>query len=247
MKLEVCCGSYLDAYNAYLGNADRVELCSGLYLGGLTPSLGSYLLTRENTNLEIVCILRPRPGGFCYEKEDIDTIFRDAKIFLDNGVDGLVFGFLTKDHKLDIPLMKDMINLIKSYNKKAILHRAFDCLKDPIIGINEAINLGIDRILTSGQQDNALLGIDLISKLEKEYGNKIEILAGCGINTNNVLEIINKSNIKQIHSSCKGYNYDNTNIGNTVSYAYLKDNKAYETVDTNTVKTMIKLIKEKTI
>ncbi len=243
MKLEVCCGSFADAYNAYIGGADRVELCSSLYLGGLTPTLGSFILTKEKTDLEIVCILRPRAGGFCYGENDIKIIFEDAKIFLEHGVDGLVFGFLTENHDLDIELTKKMIKLIKSYNKEAILHRCFDCVNYPEKVIERCIELGIDRILTSGYKESAFKGIDNIAYLQANYGDKIQILPGAGINQNNVLELIKKTNVSQIHSSCKGYELDNTNVGKNVKYSYLKDELAYEVVDADIVRKMKEIIK----
>lgn len=218
--VEICCGSYEDAINAYLGGAKRIELNSALHLGGLTPTLGSLILTKKNTDLKVICMVRPRGAGFCYNEVEFEQIMEDAKILLENGADGLAFGFLKEDCTIDISRTKLMVDLIKKYNKEAVFHRAFDCVKNPMESIEILINLNIDRILTSGLREKAIEGKDLLKNLQKQYGEKIELLAGSGINYLNAKELIEYTDIKQIHSSCKEWFYDSTTSGEYVNYCY---------------------------
>ena len=149
---EVCAGSVQDCINAELGGADRVELNSALYLGGLTPSLAMLKLVKEKTSLKVICMNRPRAAGFCYDDVEIETMFKDAEILLENGADGISFGFLNPDATINITHTKKMVELIHRYRKKAVFHRAFDCVSDPYVAIQQLIDCGVDRILTSGLQ-----------------------------------------------------------------------------------------------
>lgn len=218
--LEICAGSYYDALEAFKGKADRIELNSALHLGGLTPSLASLILTKKNTNLKVICMIRPRGGGFSYNDEDTLTMYEDAKILLQNGADGIAFGFLNEDYTIDIPKTEHMVSIIKQYNKEAIFHRAFDCTDDPYSSIETLIKLKIDRVLTSGQKNKAMEGKELIKDLQFKYGNQIEILAGSGINSTNALDLINYTKINQVHSSCKEWILDPTTSNTSVSYSY---------------------------
>lgn len=231
--LEICCGSYEDALNAYKGNADRIELNSALHLGGLTPSLATFKLAKQVINIPIICMIRPRGAGFKYTKYEIETMFEDAKIFLENGVDGLAFGFLNDDYSIDIENTKKMVDLIHSYNKEAVFHRAFDISNDLKKSIETLIELKVDRVLTSGGYSNVTLGKDNLKKLS-EYQNKIEILMGSGINENNVKEIIEYTNINQVHSSAKSWIFDNTTGNDKLNYRFVEDN-VYDIVDLNKV------------
>lgn len=104
--IEICCGSYEDAINAYRGGAKRIELNSALYLGGLTPSIATLELIKRNTDLEVICMVRPRGAGFCYSDLEKKQIFAEAKALLERGADGLAFGFLTEDRTIDLNLHK---------------------------------------------------------------------------------------------------------------------------------------------
>ena len=139
--LEICAGSYYDALEACKGQADRIELNSALHLGGLTPSLASLILTKTSTDLKVICMVRPRGGGFCYGEADTQTMYADAKLLLENGADGIAFGFLNEDYTIDIPKTEHMVSIIKQYNKEAVFHRAFDCTDDPYSSIETLIKL----------------------------------------------------------------------------------------------------------
>lgn len=243
--VEICCGGYYDAKQAYLGGADRIELNSGLFLGGLTPSIASLEFIKEEFDLKVICMVRPRGAGFCYNDEDKKVMFREAKSLLKANTDGIAFGFLDKNKNIDIESTKKMIDIIKSFDikREVVFHRAFDCVNNPYESIELLINLGVDRVLTSGLKDKAIEGLELIKNLNNKYGDKIEILAGSGINYQNAKEIIDKTGINQVHSSCKDFIKDETTSSESVSYAYLNNENKYEVVSCKLVKKLIESVK----
>lgn len=237
--IEICCGSYEDCLAADKGGAKRVELNSALHLGGLTPSLGSLIKSKQNTDLKIITMVRPRSAGFCYSNEDIEVMLVDAKALLDHGADGIAFGFLNQDGTIDVTSTKRMMSVIRSYpNAEAVFHRAFDCTANPYEAIETCIELGIDRILTSGQEAKAIDGKALIKELVLKYSDKIEILPGSGMNDTNAVAFMNETGVNQIHSSCKDWKIDPTTTMNGVSYAYHNEND-YEIVSEKKVKQLI--------
>ncbi|MGV8981490.1 copper homeostasis protein CutC [Clostridium sp.] len=242
--VEVCCGSYYDCLQAYMGKADRVELNSALFMGGLTPSIANLVLTKKNTNLKVICMVRPRGSGFCYEKEDYETLVLDVLSMLEHGADGIAFGCLDDKCNINIPQTKQVIDIIKSYGKEkeVVFHRAFDCVSDPYEAIKILIKLGVDRILTSGLEDKAVQGVELLNDLQKKFGDKIQILAGSGINAKNVKQFMEDTEITQVHSSCKSWLKDRTTTTNHISYAYTNDDFAYEVVDTKLVKELVEIV-----
>jgi len=244
--LEVCCGSYYDCLEAYKGKADRVELNSALYMGGLTPSIASLILTKQNTDLKVICMARPRGAGFCYEGEDYETLLLDAKIMLEYGADGIAFGCLQDDGNINESQTKEVINLIKSFgkDKEAVFHRAFDCVPDPFEAAETLINLGADRILTSGLEAKAEQGAELIRKLQRSCGDKIQILPGSGVSSKNAKQLMEYTGVTQLHSSCKTWLKDRTTTQNHVSYAYNDDDYAYDTVDSGLVEKLAKIVHE---
>lgn len=239
--IEICCGSYEDALAAYRGGAKRIELNSALHLGGLTPSVGSLRLVKQNTDLKVIAMVRPRGAGFCYSEADFETMKMDAEILMENGADGIAFGCLDESGNIHIEQTKEIINIIKKYQGEVVFHRAFDCVKDPFESMEKLIALGVDRVLTSGLKAKAMDGVDLIAKLQRAYGDKIEILAGSGINASNAMEIMEKTGIHQVHSSCKGWVTDSTTTGKDVSYSYAegihKDD--YDVVDAELVRGLV--------
>lgn len=244
--LEVCCGSYYDCLQAYKGNADRVELNSALYMGGLTPSIANLILTKENTDLKVICMARPRGAGFCYEKEYYEIMLLDVKNMMAHGADGIAFGCLYDSGNINVEQTKKVIDTIKVYGneKEVVFHRAFDCVNDPFEAVETLINLGVDRILTSGLESKAEQGIELLKALQIKYGDKIQILAGSGVNAKNARELMEYTGITQIHSSCKAWVKDNTTTKNHVSYAYAIDEFSYDTVDSKLVEELAKIVHE---
>ena len=241
---EVCAGSVQDCINAQLGGADHVELNSALYLGGLTPSLAMLRLVKEKTSLKVVCMDRPRAAGFCYDEVETETMFEDAKILLENGADGISFGFLNSDATINVTETKKMVELIHQYQKEAVFHRAFDCVDDPMHAIKQLIDCGVDRILTSGLQPTALQGSSVIAKLQSEFGNQIELLAGSGINANNIRTLKEQTGIHQFHGSCKEWCKDPTTTVGNVSYAY-HESDDYDCVSLEKVKSIVQELRGK--
>ena len=225
--VEICCGSYLDALNAYHGGAKRIELNSALFLGGLTPTIATLKLIKENTDLEVICMLRPRAGGFCYNEQDYQTMISDCKLLLDNSADGIAFGILDINSDLDVNRCKTIIDIVKSYHKTVVFHRAIDCVNNLDITIRDLIALKVDRILTSGLKPKAEDGKDLIMYMQQTYGQDIEILAGSGINYHNAHKLIQDTGINQIHSSCKAWLEDPTTSKYEVNFSYHGDKYEY--------------------
>ena len=242
--IEVCCGSYDDALASYRGGAKRIELNSALYLGGLTPSLASLILTKKNTDLKVITMVRPRAAGFCYTNEEFETMKLDVTLMLENGADGIAFGCLTKDSEIDVKQTKEIVDIIKSFNKEVVFHRAFDCVKDVDKAMNILIELGVDRVLTSGLKPKAMDGIEMIKYLQDKYGDKIEILAGSGMNASNAKEMMDRTGISQVHSSCKGWRNDATTSGKYVNYCYAGDphQNDYDVVDEELVRKIVNSI-----
>ena len=241
---EVCAGSVQDCINAQLGGADRVELNSALHLGGLTPSLAMLKLVKEKTSLKVVCMDRPRAAGFCYDDVEIETMFEDAKILLENGADGISFGFLNFDATINMTETKKMVELIHQYQKEAVFHRAFDCVDDPMHAIKQLIDCGVDRILTSGLQPTAMQGVSVLEKLQSEFGDQIELLAGSGINANNIRALKEQTGLHQFHGSCKEWCKDPTTTVGNVSYAY-HESDDYDCVSLEKVKSIVQELRGK--
>ena len=241
---EVCAGSVQDCINAQLGGADRVELNSALHLGGLTPSLAMLKLVKEKTSLKVICMDRPRAAGFCYDDVEIETMFEDAKILLENRADGISFGFLNSDATINVTETKKMVELIHQYQKEAVFHRAFDCVDDPMHAIKQLIDCGVDRILTSGLQPTAMQGASVLEKLQSEFGNQIELLAGSGINANNIRALKEQTGLHQFHGSCKEWCKDPTTTVGNVSYAY-HESDDYDCVSLEKVRSIVQELRGK--
>lgn len=239
--MEICCGSYEDALAAYHGGAKRIELNSALYLGGLTPSLGTLLLVKRHTDLKVIAMVRPRGAGFCYSDAEFETMKLDAELLMKNGADGIAFGCLDRNGNIQVEQTQAVVDIIKKYHGEAVFHRAFDCVQDPYASMEQLIRMGVDRVLTSGQKAKAMDGIDLITDLQKKYKDQIELLAGSGMNAENADEMMDRSGISQVHSSCKGWVHDPTTTGPEVSYSYAADphKDDYEIVDEKLVKKLV--------
>ncbi len=208
--VEICCGNVDDVIKAARFPIDRIELNSGMELGGLTPTIATLKRAKEVTDASVVCMTRTRTAGFNYSEDAYQVMLEDAKILLENGADGIVFGFLNEDNTINEERTKEITKLIKSYGKEAIFHKAFDDTKDPYQAIETLIEVGVDRILTDGQSNTDILkGCPLLKDLHEKYGDKIEILPGGGVRVENVKEILDLTGINQIHMSSKKTYYDN--------------------------------------
>jgi copper homeostasis protein len=199
MLLEICCGSLEDAIEAEAGGADRVELCSNLFWGGLTPSFGTIVEARRRLRIPAIVMIRARGGGFNYTEPEFAAMVADAEAAVAQGVAGLVFGVLTADGTIDRARTRQLRDIAASKDREAVFHRAFDVTPDPFRAIDELVDLGITRVLTSGQQDTVPEGMELIARLVEHAGDRIEVMPGGGIKPFNFDEVIRRTGCKQIH------------------------------------------------
>jgi len=197
--LEVCCGSVDDAVEAAEGGAARIELNSSLFFGGLTPSLGTIIEAKKRLNIPVMVMIRPRSGGFCYTQAEMAVMLHDAKLALDCGANGIVFGILTEDGSVDIDRCRKILERVK--DRETVFHRAFDVTPDPFEALEQLIELGFTRVLTSGQEKTVPEGAELIKKLIVHAHNRIEILPGGGIRPHNVRRIVEQTGTRQVHLS----------------------------------------------
>ncbi len=216
---EVCCDSLEDALIAQRAGADRIELNNCMHLGGLTPSIGTIKLAAESCNIPIVVMVRPRGAGFYYSDYEFNTMLADIEAIVEYDIEGVAFGCLDRNGEVDKIRNKKIVDILHKHNKTAVFHRAFDCVKEPFKSMEILIELGIHRVLTSGLKLKAVEATDLLAELQHRYGDKIEILAGSGVNASNCKYLIDKTGISQYHSSCKTWRSDPTTVSN-VSYAY---------------------------
>ncbi len=242
--VEICCGSYYDARQAALGGAKRIELNSGLMLGGLTPTETVLRMVKERLELKTIAMVRPRGAGFCYSEEDFAVMEQECRALLKAGADGIAFGCLKEDGDLDEEKNRRLVDIIKSGGGEAVFHRAFDCSSDPFRTMERLIAMGVDRVLTSGLKPKAEEGRELIKKLQEAYGGQIQILAGSGVNVGNALELIQYTGISQVHSSCKAWKLDPTTVKNTVSYsmAFGEQKLCYDVVSAALVKELVEKV-----
>ncbi len=199
MILEVCANSYESALNAQKGGAQRIELCEDLAVGGLTPNFELSKKVISELNIPVFILIRPRDGDFNYSGEEFEQIKKDIIIFKELGCKGIVSGILTKkDNNIDISRTRELIELSKPL--EFTFHRAFDEVLNPIQALHQLIKLKADRILTSGQAETAVKGLDLLKELINIAEKKIIIMPGSGVNINNILEF-KKIGSKEIHGS----------------------------------------------
>lgn len=149
---------------------------------------------------------------------------------LESGADGIAFGCLDENGEIQVEQTRELCGIIKGCGGEAVFHRAFDCVADPQRAIEQLIELGIDRVLTSGGKEKATEGAALLASLQRDYGARIEILAGSGVNAGNAAALMEQTGVRQVHSSCRGWVNDPTTKGESVAYAYAAspNEKAYE-------------------
>lgn len=236
--LEIVCSSADDAVEAEAGGADRIELCGPLSAGGLTPSLGTLIEVKKHVRIPVMAMARPRPAGFCYSHGEFETMLRDAELLVEHGADGVVFGVLLCDGSVDVERSKQMREVVKA--RQAVFHRAFDVMPDPLHALEQLIELGVTRVLTSGQQPRAIAGADLIRRLVEDARGRIEILPGGGIRAHNVHELLMRTGCTQVHLAAFAKRQDSS----TAARPQIKfgidssDETAYELTDRAIVRDM---------
>jgi copper homeostasis protein len=199
--LEICANSVASAIVAQEGGADRVELCDNLPEGGTTPSFGVIESARNNLHIKLNVIIRPRGGDFLYDNIEFDIIKRDIEICKKLHVEGVVIGMLLKEGNIDKIRTKQLVELARPMS--VTFHRAFDMTASPFTALEDIIETGCDRILTSGQAKTALEGASLISKLIEKAEGRIIIMPGAGIKEDNISEIIRLTGANEFHLSLR--------------------------------------------
>ena len=201
MEIEVCCGSIQSAANAKAGGAIRVELCQGLVEGGTTPSPATIQYAVRELGLKVFVLVRPRGGDFCYNELEVKTMEEDVAFCKEAGASGIVVGFLHPDGSIDTELTRRFVEL--SAPLPVTFHRAFDECADPLNALEQIIECGCARILTSGCKPTAIEGAEMLQQLVKKADGRITILAGSGVTPENVVTLREKTGVKEIHGSCK--------------------------------------------
>lgn len=203
MTVEIVVFNLESALKAQEGGADRIELCDNPGDGGTTPSAGIIELVRQNLSIDVYVMIRPRGGDFLYSNYEFHAMKRDIIQCQKLSVDGLVFGLLNPDGTIDKKRCQELI--AKARPLKVTCHRAFDMTRDPFEALEDCIEAGFDRILTSGQELQANKGADLIAELVKRAKGRIAIMAGSGVNEETVATIVKTSGVSEIHFSAIGY------------------------------------------
>lgn len=243
--LEICCGSLDDALGAERGGADRLELCSALFLGGLTPSLGTIIEAKARLTIPVMVMIRPRGAGFCYTEPEFAIMQRDTAMAVEHGADGIVFGVLRQDGTIDVERCKQIRHIAGT--RQAVFHRAFDVTPDPFSALDQLIDLGIARVLTSGQEDSAPEGAALIQRLIDYAGDRIEVLPGGGIKPYNLQQVVAATGCKQVHLTVFKTQTDLSTQGRpqvTFGGALYPPEDRYEVTDPTLVERIVKILLE---
>ena len=196
-QIEVCIDSIESAIASQKGGAQRVELCDNLFEGGTTPSAGCIQVVRRNIDIDLYVMIRPRGGDFLYSDLEFEIMKQDIEFAKTAGADGVVFGLLNPDGAIDKRRTAELIQLARPLG--VTFHRAFDMTPDPFQALDDLLELGVDRLLTSGQEATAFEGAELIGELVKKAGKKMSIMAGGGISAKNIGKIRNATGCQEFH------------------------------------------------
>lgn len=199
--LEVAANSVASAVAAQQGGAGRIELCSGLELGGLTPSHAQIARARELLRIPLYVLIRPRGGDFLYDDDECETMLRDIEASLTLGCDGIVLGVLDADGNVDLVRCRELIEASKGCG--VTFHRAIDVSRDPLQSLEDAIALGCERVLTSGAQASAPAGAGLLAEMVQRAGDRISVMPGAGIDAENIVALRRLTGAREFHASAK--------------------------------------------
>lgn len=205
-ELEICCGDIGSAIAALRGGATRVELCSGLADGGLTPSAGFIRHAAESGLTLVNVLIRPRPGDFLYDASEASVLETDVAEAVKAGAGGVVIGALTPDGDIDMELCRRLVDRARASASRHInvtFHRAFDLARDPERSLEDIIELGCDCLLTSGMAATAAEGVDTLRRLVTQGGDRIRIMAGGGITPDNAAGILRATGVRAIHATAR--------------------------------------------
>lgn len=235
--IEVCADGIDSAIAAQKGGAHRIELCSALSIGGLTPSKGLMESVISCLKIPVNVLIRPREGDFLYSSSEFNVIQSDIVAAKEAGASGIVIGLLNSDGTVDTLRMKELTDLCRPMS--VTFHRAFDMTKDPQEALEQIIKLGCDRILTSGGYISAFAGKIMIASLVKKANNRIVIMAGAGINESNFMELAHTTGCPEYHLSASGRRSGEMNFMNKQLSAVFPD--SYPITDIHKVEAICKL------
>ena len=199
IKLEIACFNLESALIAEQGGADRVEFCANMQMGGTTPSLSDFVELKSQISIPVYVMIRPRGGDFVYSDAEFNEMKSSLIQFKEADADGFVFGILDKNRKLDILRNKQLLDLADGL--PITFHKAFDEVVEPLIALQQLIDLGFDNILTSGQAATAMLGLPILKQLLQQSENKITIMVGGSVRSTHIRELMNELNSTWYHSS----------------------------------------------
>ena len=219
-KLEVIAFNIESCELAQKSGAHRIELCDNPGEGGTTPSFGMIKAAREKVTIELFPIIRPRGGDFLYADDEFNIMKYDILQCKKIGCDGVVIGLLNADGTIDTIRTSQLVNL--AYPMSVTFHRAFDRANDPFKAMEDIINCGCERILTSGQQPTASEGIELINALIKQADERIIIMPGSGLRSDNIISIAKQSGAVEFHSSARTTSDSQMSFNNTSMREQLK-------------------------
>ena len=197
MIKEACVESFEKALEAQNNGANRIELCENLAVGGTTPSYGTVKVCLEKLNIPIFPMIRARGGNFIYSKDEIEIMKEDIKIFKELGVKGVVLGCLISNNKIDLELTKELVDL--AYPMEVTFHKAIDEIQNPLDYIDDLVNIGIKRILTSGGKATALEGKDLINEMIKKSNGRLKIVVAGKVTKENLNGLSNLISANEFH------------------------------------------------
>lgn len=205
MTLEICCADIESVQAAVEGGCGRIELCSALESGGVTPSAGLIIqaVSRCRGRVPVHVLIRPRPGDFLYSEAELQVMEADILAAVRYGASGIVIGALTPDGHVDTAACRRMMSSAGNASVSVTFHRAFDMCSEPFQAIDDIAALGCDRILTSGQALSALDGSEAIRRFSEYAAGRVSLIAGAGINSRNIREVIRLTGVDEVHASAK--------------------------------------------
>lgn len=201
VRFEICCGSLQSALNAQEAGAHRVELCSALSLGGLTPSYGFIELARKRLKIDVNVLIRPRQGDFLYDSDEVAVMIRDIIACAQMGVDGVVIGALDPFGNVDVDACRAMVAVAKHHGMSVTFHRAIDRACNIMAALEDVISAGADRVLSSGGKPTSLEGMETLAQMNAAAAGRIIIMPGGGINAGNIRKILEGTGTHEIHFS----------------------------------------------
>ncbi|MEI6390823.1 MAG: copper homeostasis protein CutC [Verrucomicrobiota bacterium] len=245
IRIEICVDSAAGAFAAERGGADRVELCGNLIEGGTTPSAGCIKATRRGLKIGLQVIIRPRGGDFLYNDTEMEVMQEDILMARKLGADGVVIGCLMANGDIDRQQTGELMELARPMN--VTFHRAFDMCRDARQELETLVDLGVDRLLTSGQESTCLEGIDLIATLQQQAAGRIIVMPGGGITPQNIQRIVAGTGVSEAHLSARssvesgmGYRNPRVYMGGTLRPAEF----TWKTTDERVVRSVVESLRK---